>query len=153
MKKIFTTVLFVVATLIFLPSDTLATEGYMFNLRNPDGYNTIFFETNLLDRHSNVFVEVFITDQCHMEWLIAEYDRLFDNDWQAYDMLRKVIFSNLNVLHYVDIDELTRMTVEELRNTIMYILYSIDVYELGLDDFVGGLRWSVYNINQGLTIE
>ena len=162
MKKLLATVALVtvVATvpITLYARNTQATTPttqatYITQEGTPLGHHVIFFEDSILERHRDIFESTFITDTDHMDWLVEEYNRLFDNDWEAWDALKLVVVENFELISEVDIEVLLSMPTLELRDYMMEILYAIDVYELGLDDFVGGLRWSVYNMDLELTTE
>jgi|GEM_PF-7012668 len=154
MKRILTIAILITASIAFSSAAYAESTASSLATNNlPDGHHIIFFEENILERHRDVFSDTFITDTYHMDWLIAEYDRLFDTDWHAYDVLRLVIEQNFELIADINMNELLELPVLAFRDKIMAILYAIDVDELELNDFVGGLRWSVYNMDLELTVE
>lgn len=150
MKKLSALItLLTVSTLLISYTSTLAHTATNYF---PEGHHTVFFDDTLLERHRDIFVDSFITDEAHMDWLTEEYHRLFTNDWEAFDVLREVVTQNVELIVDLDLELLKSLSVLELRDLVMSILYRVEVSELGLDDFVGGLRWSVYNVNTELTV-
>lgn len=151
MKKTLTLASFaMVLTLLALPIYARYTAD---TSQTPYGYHIHFFEDTLFERHRDLFEGTFLTDEAHMDWLIQSYQSHFPNDWYAWDALRWAMEHNAHHLPPLSLEALTSLTILELRDQMMTVLYAIDVAELGLDDFVGGLRWSVYNVNPELTTE
>lgn len=149
MKKLVATLGIIVLSASLL----LTTHANTSSASLPDGHHVLFFDENILERHRDILADTFSTDEAHMDWLIEEYNRLFKHDWKAYDVLREVIAQNIELIAELSVERLMELSLLELRDTVMSILYAVDVDMFDLSDFVGGLRWSVYNLNLELDIE
>lgn len=143
----------ILGILVLSTSLLLTTHANTSSASLPDGHHVLFFDESILERHRDIFLDTFLTDEAHMDWLTEEYNRLFEHDWEAYDVLRAVILQNIELVSEFSVERLTELSLLELRDAVMSVLYAVDVDMFELDDFVGGLRWSVYNLNLELSME